>query len=122
MNTCPTHFKPKLWVLYVDDIFIIFEFQEEAFQELLLFVNSFIQSIQFTYEKESDHKLSFLDVLVFHNPNTLGFEFTVYRKPTNAESYIHFFSYHSLQIKSNIIVNMARRAFRICDPNSLTLN
>ena len=30
--------------------------------------------------------------------------------------YIHYFSYHSIQIKSNIIVNMMIRALRICDP------
>lgn len=87
------------------------------FKKLLTYVNSFLPSIQFTYEKEVHHKLPFLDVLVSHNPLTLRFEFTVYRKPTNAESYVHFYSYHSLNIKNNIILNMVGRALKICDPH-----
>ena len=49
----------------------------------------------------------------------ISFHFSVYRKPTNAENYIHFFSFHSPQIKTNIIVNFVIRAFRICDPQNL---
>ena len=30
--------------------------------------------------------------------------------------YIHYFSYHNTQVKSNIIVNLVIRALRICDP------
>ena len=30
--------------------------------------------------------------------------------------YIHYFSYHKTQVKSNIIVNLVIRALRICDP------
>ena len=73
-------------------------------------------SIKFTIEKEVNNKLPFLDVLVYHNPLNHSFSFDVYRKPTNKEMYIHYFSYHSSQVKSNIIVNLIIRALRICDP------
>ena len=48
------------------------------------------------------------------NSNT--FKFSVYRKSTNSECYIHFYSGHSKEIKSNVIMNFALRAFRICEP------
>ena len=92
LNNCPVHFKPKLWVRYVDDVFILFQFGERVFDELSQYVNSHLQSIQFTFERELNNTLLFLDVSVFHNPNSLKFEFMVYRKPTSAELYIHFYS------------------------------
>ena len=76
-------------------------------------------SIQFTVEYEIDNKLPFLDVLVRHNPLNHKFEFSVYRKPTNSEGYIHFYSFHSENIKSNVIVNFVIRAYRICEPQFL---
>ena len=57
--------------------------------------------------------------MVIHDPVSHSFKFKVYRKSTNAENYIHFFSFHSQQIKSNIIINFVIRAYRICDPEFL---
>ena len=54
--------------------------------------------------------------MVYHDPVSLVFKFSVYRKATNAESYIHFYSYHNKEVKQNIITNFALRALRICDP------
>ena len=119
LENCPAHLKPIVWLRYVDDIFIIFKGTEEQFNEFFNYVNSFLPSIQFTVEYEVDHKIPFLDVLVRHNPVSKSFEFTVYRKPTNSESYIHFYSFHSDNIKSNVIVNFVTRAYRICDPQYL---
>ena len=113
---CSDNIRPLLWYRYVDDVFIIYQKDDECFDNFLNFVNNLIPSIKFTVENEVDNKLPFLDVLVHHNPVTHAFSFKVYRKPTNAEMYIHFFSYHSQQVKSNIIVNMVIRALRICDP------
>ena len=116
LENCPPQIKPVIWLRYVDDIFIIFQGSEEHFMEFFRYVNSIVPSIQFTVEHEIDHKLPFLDVLVMHDPITHKFKFTVYRKPTNKENYIHFYSFHSPQVKSNIIVNFVIRAYRICDP------
>ena len=116
MAMCPQHIKPTLWVRYVDDIFLVYKWSDAHFQEFFRYVNSFLPSIQFTVEHEVDNVLPFLDVAVCHDPTNHLFKFSVHRKPTNAENYIHFFSFHSPQVKSNVIVNFVIRAYRICDP------
>ena len=62
---------------------------------------------------EEDHKLPFLDVCVSHINSQ--FRFNVFRKATNTESYIHNFSFHSEQVKKNVISNLFSRALKICD-------
>lgn len=39
----------------------------------------------------------------------------MYRKPTNSESYIHYFSYHGPEVKKSILVTFFLRAYRLCD-------
>ena len=91
LSRCEDSFKPIAWIRYVDDIFIIFKGNQQELDKLLALANSILPSIKFTIELEIDNKLPFLDVLVYHVPNTNQFKFSVYRKPTNSESYIHFF-------------------------------
>ena len=116
LDYCPPHLKPLIWVRYVDDIFIVFKGTPEEFNNFFEYVNSFVPSIKFTAEHESENKLPFLDVMVFHDPIVHSFKFSVFRKETNAENYIHFFSFHSNQIKTNIIMNFVLRAYKVCDP------
>ena len=118
IQTLPAHIKPLFYVRYVDDIFIIYEHDNDTFSNFLDTINDIIPSISFTVEYENDNTLPFLDVLVKHNIDQT-FSFTVYRKATNSESYIHFFSFHSQQVKSLVLCNMFTRALRICDPLNL---
>ena len=57
--------------------------------------------------------------MVIHDKHTNNFSFKVYRKPTNAENYIHYYSNHAIQIKRNIVTNMYMRALKICDAHHL---
>ena len=41
-------------------------------------------------------------------------KFSVFRKPTNSESYLHFFSYNALHIKVGLAQSLFLRAYRIC--------
>ena len=75
---------------------------------------SFERSMQFTLEKSQDNKLPFII-----EKKESKFEFTTYRKPTHTNSYIHFFSFHSHEIKMSVIVGLFLRALRICDPHKL---
>ena len=43
----------------------------------------------------------------------------MYRKPTNKNDYIHFFSHHNNKIKSGILIGSQLRALRICSPQFL---
>nr|VZI36427.1 unnamed protein product [Spirometra erinaceieuropaei] len=54
--------KPKLWLRYVDDTFVIVK--KDQLEALHNNINATIPGITFTLEKEVDSKLPFLDVLV----------------------------------------------------------
>ena len=74
-------------------------------------------SIQFSFEEESNGCLPVLDVNIYRTFN--GFKFSVFRKPTNVCSYIHFYSSHSNQVKMSTFTSMFLRAFRVCSPEFL---
>ncbi len=57
-------------------------------------------------------KISFLDILI-HNCKTC-LKFDVFRKETHSESYLHYFSYASEDIKLGIAQSLFLRALRIC--------
>ena len=119
IRSLPEDTRPIFWVRYVDDIFIVYQHHDDKLQEFLNHVNSILPSIKFTVEYEVENRLPFLDVMVSHDEINNTFSFGVYRKPTNNEGYIHYFSSHSTTTKQNIITNMFYRAFRICDPCNL---
>ena len=84
------------------------------FDEFFDRINSLHLTIKFKYEWENNNTLSFLDVTV-HKNNGIP-SFSVFRKPTNSCSYIHFYSSHSNQVKMSVITSMFIRAYRICSP------
>ena len=112
----PTDIKPLFWVRYVDDIFIIYQHDDDTLNQFLHTVNNFLPTIKFTVEREQDGKLPFLDVMVIHDLFTNSFAFMIFRKPTHTENYIHFYSHHSKSVKQNVVVNMFTRALKVCDP------
>ena len=73
--------------------------------------------MKFTFEWEVDSCIPFLDVLIKNCKDFL--KFTVYRKPTNAESYLHYFSYSPINIKIGLAQGLFLRALRVCDPEFL---
>ena len=99
------------WLRYVDDVLIIAP-ENLNLQEKLAELNQVHQRIQFTFEEEENHMLNFLDTTIIRGDS--GVKFRVYRKPTNKEDYIHFFSSHSMRTKSGIVIGFFLRAFRIC--------
>ena len=54
--------RPKMWVRYVDDTFILWPHGEEELRIFHDHLNSINHSIQFMYEKEIEGTLPFLDV------------------------------------------------------------
>jgi hypothetical protein len=111
--------KPKLWVRYVDDTFVIWPFGAESLPEFLNHLNSVpgMESIQFTYEMEIDSTLPFLDVLV--RRKGLMFETTVYRKPTNTGLFIRKSSLHHPSHKLSAISALTHRAKVVCSSKQL---
>ena len=73
----PTYFR------YVDDTLAIFDHETEA-DELLPKLNCLYLSLKFTFKKEKEKCLPFLDVYV--ERTDIGFETSVYRKPLSPAS------------------------------------
>ena len=63
----------------------------EDIDHILTVLNSFDPNIQFTYEREENSKLSFLDVMLSRKDNKLVC--SVYRKSTNSDIYMNSHSF-----------------------------
>ena len=80
----------KSWTRYVDDTFAYIK--PEMVDEVKTKLNEFHQNIRFTSELEADRKMPFLDVLIQVNSDN-EIETSVYRKKTNTDIYMNWFSY-----------------------------
>lgn len=89
---------PRVWLRYVDDIFVIFDTKRADVNEFILKLNNLHSSVNFTYEIENNEQLPFLDVLVIRN-NENKLEFDIFRKDTNTLRYIPNDSHHCAQHK-----------------------
>ncbi|XP_076030421.1 uncharacterized protein LOC143018721 [Oratosquilla oratoria] len=74
-------------------------------------LNEVDESLQFIVELEVDHKLPFLDTMIHRA--TKEVRFSVYRKPTSKDDFIHYLPRHSARIKSGVIIEFYLRAIRI---------
>lgn len=115
------HFKDIMgadscWLRYVDDVFVLVP-EETNLEDKLKKLNEVEEKIQFTLETEIEGKLPFLDVLIIRKQDMARFK--VYRKKTNREDYIHYFSAHNDRVKSGVIIGFFLRAYRICSEEYL---
>ena len=100
------------WLRYVDDTWVALP-QDCDTEAVLQSLNAIHPSIKFTMEKENNGRIPFLDTLV--ERKGAGLEFRVYRKPTNKDDFIHFYSAHPHNIKTQCVLGFLLRAHRICD-------
>ncbi|CAH8669503.1 unnamed protein product [Schistosoma bovis] len=104
-SVCP----PKVWLRYVDDIFIIVK--QDGLEDLFENVNNISESIKLTKEIESvDHKLAFLDCLIERRHNN-NLKINVFRKSTHFERYLDYCSAHAQCTKVNVVKNLMNRSF-----------
>ena len=92
-----------IWFRYVDDILCLWP-NDEAIDIFLPMLNNLVPSIKFTVEVEEDGKLPFLDCMIHRTDRS--FKFSIYRKPTNVCSYIHFYSAHHENVKLSVFTSM----------------
>ena len=111
LDECPIEFKPTLYRRYVDDTFLLFR-KEEHISKFLEYLNSKHRNIKFTVEKESDSRLSFLDVSVCRVNNI--FETNVFRKKTYTGLGMNFSSSIPITYKRSLIGCLVSRAYTIC--------
>jgi len=101
------------WNRYVDDTFTTIHI--DAIDTVVDKLNSFHPKIQFTYEKENDQRLSFLDVQLIRKNNSI--ETTVYRKPTDTGLYMRWDSFTPTRWRKGTLKTLVIRAFKVCSNN-----
>ena len=94
---------------YVDDIFCVFKNENEA-DLFFTFINCQHNNISFTMEKEKDHKLPFLDILI---DNTKTLKTSVYHKPTYTGLLLNFDSFTPLLYKKGLVRTLVDRTYKI---------
>ena len=99
-----------MYYRYTDDTFHLFKNEKDA-NSFLLQLNSMHLALKFTVEKESNHQLAFLDVLV--HITSIAFLTSVYRKPTFSGRYTRWDSFCPQQRKINLIKTLVYRALMI---------
>ena len=75
-----------LWYRYVDDTFTFI--RKDCVEAVLESLNGFHPNIKFTFEKETNGSISFLDVSVIRKPDG-SFETDIHRKSTDTNVYIN---------------------------------
>ena len=106
--------KPKLYYRYMDDTFVVFSNEYDLFLDSL---NSLHPSLRFTFEKEANLALPFLDVLVEKSPSK--FITSIYRKSTFTGQCLRWNFFSPRKRKTNLILTLTYRALAICSPERL---
>ena len=96
---------------YVDDTFCLFHSDWNA-TIFFDYINSRHPNIRFTKEKQVNHKLPSLNVLIDNNdPNSSPT--SVYRKKTFTGSLTNYFSFNSYSYEVGLIKTLVDRAYKI---------
>jgi hypothetical protein len=103
--------KPKIWVRYVDDTFVILKSSD--IPQVYAYLNTIIPELQFTMELEKDRKLNFLDILVTRSPSGI-LDTCVYRKDTYTDKILDFNSLHPLVHKRSCVRTLYDRVETHC--------
>ena len=90
------------WKCYVDDNAYVVP---EKIGFILKELNSYHPNIKFTYELEENNKITFLNVLI-NRINFSEIETSVYRKESNTDIYINWYSHAPLQWKIGTLQNL----------------
>ena len=81
--------KPTFYKRYVDDNFAVFESELDA-ETFHTYLNTKHKNVKFTYGKQIENKLPFLDILISNNENL---QTSVFHKETYTGILLNYFSF-----------------------------
>ena len=110
LQQCDAQITPQFYRRFLDDTFILFESSDQS-QSFFEFFNGIYQNIRFTYEGESNLKLSFLDLNIVKSENS--FITSIFRKPTFSGKATNYFSFIFDRYKISAIKTLLYRAFEL---------
>ncbi|CAH8666661.1 unnamed protein product [Dicrocoelium dendriticum] len=108
--------RPKLWIRYVDDTFVILK--RSKLEETHELINSVFDGTQFTREEENNEHLPFLDVLI-RRTGAERLKTTVYRKSTHTDQILNYGSNHPAAHKRSCVQTLFKRAQTHCSTPQL---
>ena len=108
--------KPLMYYRYVDDTFAVFNDADEC-NKFFSHLNSLHPLPCFTFEKECNRTLPFLDVLVEKNDHE--YVTSIYRKSIFTGQYIRWNSFCHMKQKTNLISTLVHKALVICSKCTL---
>ena len=105
-----TNVKPIFYKMYVDDIFAVFESESHA-DAFYSYLNTRHENIKFTFEKERDNKLPFVDILINNNESDL--QTLIFHEKTYTGLLLNYFSFVPNCYKLGLIKTLVDRMYRI---------
>ena len=99
LDNYPIQFRPRYYLRYVSDVFRMSERKDQV-KKFLRYMNSHLQNIQFTFEKESNNKISFLDVSITRMDNKLVT--SLHRKKTFSGVYMNYNSFFIFKVQERL--------------------
>ena len=106
-----TDYKPKTWIRFINDVFIIWPHGRDRLETFLTYINEVHETIKFTAEY-STTEVAFLDTLVYKLNGKLAMK--VYHKKTDEKMYLHYSSAHPKSQKDAVPYGLFIRCKRIC--------
>ena len=110
LNDCPEDIKPVYYRRCVDDIFALF-CSLDHLKKFASYSNLKNRNIKFSYDKESNNSLLFLDILISRSKNHC--KTSVHHKTTFSGVYSNFNSFIYNQYKFCLVFTLLFRTFSI---------
>ena len=104
-----------LYRRYVDDTFCVFKSEHDAML-FFYYINSRHSNIKFTFEKQINNKLSFLDILIDNSSSNCVF--SVFHKKTYTRLSNNFFSFTPFRYKIGLVRTLIDRISKINNTSS----
>ena len=104
--------KPKFDLRYVNGILAAFDNEHDSLN-FLNFLNERHPNIKFSIEKQINHYIVFLDVLI-SGINNQNRTLQTYHKLTYTGLLLNFKSFTSFSYKISLIISLIDRSFKIC--------
>nr|XP_054760897.1 uncharacterized protein LOC129267186 [Lytechinus pictus] len=108
-----TH-KPKVWLRYVDDTFVVWQHGAEETSNFLQHLNSQHECIKFTMEMENEGSIPYLDTKITRMAQG-SLSHQVYRKPTHTDRYLNYRSFHHPSVLRSINKTLVKLAHEVSD-------
>ena len=105
--------KPKFSLRYVDDIPAAFGNEQDSLN-FLNFLNNTHSNTKFTIEKQNNHSIAFLDVII-SGVNNQNLTLQTYHKSTYTGVLLNFKSFTSFSYKISLIKYLIDGSFKICN-------